>query len=57
MNYLYFGPMVLPKRFISNLINFSLIVMFLQILIGSIVSPSGQLKARNFLKIQIWIFT
>ncbi len=41
---------ITKKRFISNLINFSLIVMFLQILIGSIVSPSSQLKAREFLK-------
>ena len=38
------------KRFISNLINFSLIIMFLQIFIGSIISPSSQLKAREFLK-------
>ena len=41
---------ITKKRFISNLINFYLIVMFLQILIGSIVSPSSQLKAREFLK-------
>ena len=41
---------ITKKRFISNLINFSLIVMLLQILIGSIVSPSSQLKAREFLK-------
>ena len=41
---------ITKKRFISNLINFSLIVMFLQIFIGSIVSPSSQLKAREFLK-------
>lgn len=38
------------QRFISNLINFSLIVMFLQIIMGSIVSPSSQLKAREYLK-------
>ncbi len=41
---------ITKKRFISNLINFSLIVMFIQILIGSIISPSSQLKAREFLK-------
>ena len=41
---------ITKKRFISNLINFSLIVMFLQILVGSVVSPSSQLKAREFLK-------
>jgi len=41
---------ITKQRFISNLINFSLIVMFLQIIMGSIVSPSSQLKAREFLK-------
>ena len=41
---------ITKKRFIANLIYFSLIVMFLQILIGSIISPSSQLKAREFLK-------
>ena len=41
---------ITKQRFISNLINFSLIVMFLQIIIGSIISPSSQLKAREFLK-------
>ena len=41
---------ITKRRFISNLINFSLIVMFLQILIGSVISPSSQLKAREFLK-------
>ena len=41
---------VTKKKFISNLINFSIVVMFLQILIGSIISPSSQLKAREFLK-------
>ena len=41
---------ITKKKFISNLINFTLIVMFVQILIGSILSPSSQLKARNFLK-------
>ena len=41
---------VTKKRFISNLIYFSLIVMFLQIILGSIISPSSQFKAREFLK-------
>ena len=41
---------ITKQRFISNLINFSLIVMILQIIIGSIISPSSQLKAREFLK-------
>ncbi len=41
---------VTKKKFISNLINFSLIIMFLQIFIGSIISPSSQFKAREFLK-------
>ncbi len=41
---------ITKKKFISNLINFSIIIMILQILIGSIISPSSQLKAREFLK-------
>ena len=41
---------ITKKKFISNLINFTFIVMFLQILMGSIISPSSQLKAREFLK-------
>ena len=41
---------ITKKKFISNLVNFSLIVMFLQIMIGSIISPSSQLKAREFIK-------
>tara|TARA_A100000164_G_scaffold379629_1_gene424436 strand:- start:229 stop:1350 length:1122 start_codon:yes stop_codon:yes gene_type:complete len=41
---------ITKKKFISTLINFSLIVMFLQIIIGSFISPSSQLKARDFLK-------
>ena len=41
---------ITKRKFISNLINFSLIVMLLQILIGSVISPSSQLKAREFLK-------
>ena len=38
------------KNFILNLIKFSLILMFLQIIIGSIISPSSQFKSRLFLK-------
>ncbi len=41
---------VTKKKFISNLINFSIIVMFVQIFLGSVISPSSQLKAREFLK-------
>ncbi len=41
---------ITKKRLISNLINFSIIVMFLQIVLGSIISPSSQLKAREYLK-------
>ena len=41
---------ITKKKFISNLINFSIIVMFLQIFLGSFISPSSQLKAREFLK-------
>ena len=41
---------ITKKKFISNLINFSIIIMFLQIIIGSFISPSSQLKAREFLK-------
>ena len=41
---------ITKKKFISKLINFTLIVMFIQILIGSIISPSSQFKAREFLK-------
>jgi len=41
---------ITKKKFISNLINFSIVVMFLQILLGSMISPSSQLKAREFLK-------
>ncbi len=40
---------ITKKKFISNLINFSLIITLLQIFIGSIISPSSQLKAREFL--------
>ena len=38
------------KNFIINLAKFSLILMFLQIIIGSIISPSSQFKSRSFLK-------
>ena len=41
---------ITKKKFISNLINFSIVIMFLQIIIGSFISPSSQLKAREFLK-------
>ncbi len=41
---------VTKKRFILNLINFAFVVMFIQILIGSIISPASQLKARSILK-------
>tara|TARA_Y100000591_G_scaffold301427_1_gene295657 strand:+ start:729 stop:1850 length:1122 start_codon:yes stop_codon:yes gene_type:complete len=41
---------VTKKKFILNLINFAFIVMFIQILIGSIISPASQLKARTILK-------
>ncbi len=41
---------VSKKKFIINLINFTLVVMFIQILIGSFISPNNQFKARLFLK-------
>ena len=41
---------VTKKKFILNIINFALVVMFVQILIGSLISPSSQLKARSVLK-------
>ncbi len=41
---------VSKKKFISNLINFTLIVTIIQLLIGNFVSPSSQFKARGFLK-------
>ena len=41
---------ITKKKFILNLINFALVIMFLQILIGSLISPSSQLKARSVLK-------
>ncbi len=41
---------VSKKKFIKNLINFTFLVVFLQILIGSFISPNNQFKARLFLK-------
>ena len=41
---------VSKKQFIKNLVNFTLIVVFIQILIGSFISPHNQFKARLFLK-------
>ncbi len=41
---------VTKKKFILNLVNFTLIVMIIQIIIGSFISPASQLKARTFLK-------
>ncbi len=41
---------VTKKKFVKNLINFSLIVMLVQILIGSFISPNNQFKARLILK-------
>ena len=41
---------VSKKKFVKNLIYFSLLVMFVQILIGSFISPNNQFKARLILK-------
>ncbi len=41
---------VTKKKFIINIVNFAFIVMVIQILIGSVISPSSQLKARTILK-------
>ena len=41
---------VTKRKFILNLVNFAIIVMLIQILIGSIISPASQLKARSVLK-------
>ena len=41
---------VTKKKFILNLVNFGIVVMLFQILIGSIISPASQLKARSVLK-------
>ena len=38
------------KNFIINLAKFSIILMVIQIIIGSIISPSSQFKSRLFLK-------
>ncbi len=41
---------VSKKKFINNLISFTFIVMFVQVLFGSFISPNNQFKARLFLK-------
>ena len=41
---------ITKKKFVLSLVNFAVIVMFLQIVMGSLISPSSQLKARTFLK-------
>tara|TARA_B100001769_G_scaffold215487_1_gene175128 strand:+ start:1287 stop:2411 length:1125 start_codon:yes stop_codon:yes gene_type:complete len=41
---------VSKKKFINNLISFTFIVMFIQVLFGSFISPNNQFKARLFLK-------
>ena len=41
---------VTKKKFILNLVNFAFVVMLIQVLIGSIISPAAQLKARTVLK-------
>ena len=41
---------VSKKKFISSLINFTCVVMIIQIVIGSVISPNHQFKARQFLK-------
>lgn len=41
---------VTKKKFVLSLLNFAVIVMFLQIIMGSFISPNSQLKARTFLK-------
>tara|TARA_B100000900_G_scaffold341260_1_gene304263 strand:+ start:276 stop:1397 length:1122 start_codon:yes stop_codon:yes gene_type:complete len=41
---------VTKRKFILNLVNFAFVVMLIQILIGSIISPASQLKARTILK-------
>ena len=41
---------VTKRKFILNLVNFAIVVMLIQILIGSIISPASQLKARSVLK-------
>ena len=41
---------VTKKKFIKNLLNFTVIVMFIQFLIGSLISPNNQFKARLIIK-------
>jgi lipopolysaccharide export system permease protein len=41
---------ITKKKFVLSLVNFAVIVMFLQIVMGSLISPNSQLKARTFLK-------
>ncbi len=41
---------VSKQKFIKNLISFTLIIMFIQVLIGSFISPNNQFKARLILK-------
>ena len=41
---------ITKKKFVRNLVNFAIIAMFLQIVMGSFISPNSQLKARTFLK-------
>ena len=41
---------VTKKKFVHSLLNFAVLVMFLQIIMGSFISPNSQLKARTFLK-------
>ena len=41
---------VTKQKLIKNLINFTLIVMLIQVLIGSFISPNNQFKARLILK-------
>ena len=41
---------VTKKKFIKNLLNFTIIVMFIQFLIGSLISPNNQFKARLIIK-------
>ena len=38
------------KKFLKNLVIFSIIFMFVQLILGSYISPLSKLKARNFLK-------
>ena len=49
---------VTKKKFVKNLINFSLIVMLVQILIGSFISPNNQFKGKiNSKKFKYGFFT